>query len=93
MRAGRGISISLTPWRRDAIRTTLWVVPAALLPVSVGLFAFTNHVDHLIYSRAWTVPSWVRIESPDGCAVLAVPPPPLARDLKKLQGRRRQRVA
>ena len=70
MRAGRGISISLSPWRRDAIRTTLWVVPVALLSLSVGLFAFTNHIDHLVYSRAWTIPSWVRIESPDGARQL-----------------------
>lgn len=70
MRAGRGISISLSPWRRDAIRTTLWVVPVALLSVAVGLFAFTNHIDHLIYDHAWTVPSWVRIESPDGARQL-----------------------
>ena len=70
MRAGRGISFNLSPWQHDAIRTTLWVVPVALLSVSVGLFAFTNHVDHLVYSRAWTIPSWVRLESPDGARQL-----------------------
>ena len=70
MRAVRGRFVGLPPWRRDALQTTLWVAPLALLAVSVGLFAFTDHVDHLVYSRAWTVPSWVRIESPDGARQL-----------------------
>lgn len=70
MREVRSVSIGLSPWRRDALQTTLWVVPLALLAVSVGLFAFTDHVDHLIYSHARTVPSWVRIESADGARQL-----------------------
>jgi uncharacterized membrane protein len=70
MRKMGGWHFGLSPWRREALRTTLWVVPVTLLAVSVGLFAFTDHVDHLIYSRATALPSWVRIESAYGARQL-----------------------
>ena len=69
-RATRRLSFGLSPWRRDALRTTLWVVPLLLLLVAVGLFIITYRIDQNVYHRHLTLPSWVRLESADGAREL-----------------------
>jgi uncharacterized membrane protein len=66
----RGISFGLSPWRREALRTTLWVVPMILLIAAVALFLLTYRIDNHIYAHAVRLPSWVRIESADGARQL-----------------------
>ncbi len=65
----RGPSL-LPPWRREALRTTLWFVPLILLVAAVGLFLITYAVDHHVYQHRETLPSWVQIESADGARQL-----------------------
>lgn len=54
----RGPSL-LPPWRREALRTTLWVIPLILLLAAVALFLATYRVDHQVYQRHDSLPSWV----------------------------------
>ena len=65
-----GISLGLSPWRRDALRTTLWVVPMALLIGAAALFLVTYRIDYHVYANAVRLPSWVRLESADGARQL-----------------------
>ena len=62
--------IGPSPWRREALRTTLWVVPLVLVLAGVGLFAVTYQLDQFAYRHHTTLPSWIRIESPDGARQL-----------------------
>jgi uncharacterized membrane protein len=64
------LSFGLSPWRKEALRTTLWVVPLALLLIAVALFMVTYHLDYQVYEHATFLPSWVRIESADGARQL-----------------------
>lgn len=66
----RGFSLGLSPWRREALRTTLWVVPLLLLAAAVGLFGVTYDVDRHVYDQGTVLPSWVQIESADGARQL-----------------------
>jgi len=61
-----GVSVGLSPWRKEALRTTLWVVPLVLLAGAVVLFLVTYDADSRVYRHGTVVPSWVRIESADG---------------------------
>jgi len=64
------LSFGLSPWRKEALRTTLWVVPLALLLVAIALFMVTYHLDYQVYDHATVLPSWVRLESADGARQL-----------------------
>ena len=64
------VTFGLSPWRREALRTTLWLVPLLLLLVAVGLFLFTYRIDYYFYDHRQPLPSWVRIESADGARQL-----------------------
>lgn len=66
----RDISFGLSPWRREALRTTLWVVPMILLIGAAALFLVTYRIDNHVYTHAVRLPSWVRIESADGARQL-----------------------
>jgi uncharacterized membrane protein len=46
-------------WRREALRTNLWVVPAAEALVVSGLFVGTYLVDREAYHGGLHLPSWV----------------------------------
>ena len=65
-----GVSVGLSPWRKEALRTTLWVVPLVLLAGAVVLFLVTYDADSRVYRHGTVVPSWVRIESADGARQL-----------------------
>ena len=67
-RRGPGVIKRLVPsWRREAIRTTLWVVPAAMVVAAIGLFAITYQLDSQVAagdyadSRGWAILRQVRM--------------------------------
>ena len=49
----------LSEWRRETMRTTLWLVPTVLVILAVGLFALTYSVDQAAYRGDLTLPGWV----------------------------------
>jgi uncharacterized membrane protein len=49
----------LSEWRRETLRTTLWLIPTVLVIVAVGLFALTYSVDQAAYRGDLTLPGWV----------------------------------
>jgi uncharacterized membrane protein len=55
----------MTPWRREALRTTLWVVPALLCLAAVALFAVTYTVDRLDFENHIHLSSLLSASSPD----------------------------
>ncbi|MEY9931408.1 putative membrane protein [Catenulispora sp. GP43] len=46
-------------WRREALRTNLWLVPAFEVAGAVLLFVFTYTVDRAVYRGAVRLPFWV----------------------------------
>jgi uncharacterized membrane protein len=46
-------------WRREALRTNLWVVPTIEVVVAVALFAGTYAIDRAAYDGHLALPSWV----------------------------------
>lgn len=60
----------LPPWRREALRTTLWVIPLILLLAAVALFLATYRIDRHVYQQHSRLPSWVQLESADGARQL-----------------------
>jgi uncharacterized membrane protein len=64
IRAGR--RPLLPSWRRDALRTTLWVVPAGLVVLVVLVFPLTYALDRAVSRGDISVPSWIdAAASPD----------------------------
>ena len=57
-RASSGRRTGLSPWRREALRTTLWVVPAAMVATAVVLFAVTYGLDRAIANGRLSLPGW-----------------------------------
>jgi len=55
----------LPGWRRDALRTTLWVVPVLLIGVAVVFFLVTFEIDLAAYHHHLSLPVWVRTGSAD----------------------------
>ncbi|HXY93368.1 MAG TPA: DUF2254 domain-containing protein, partial [Acidimicrobiia bacterium] len=51
--------------RREALRTTLWVIPTVLVIGAVALFAVTYVVDRAAYRGDLTMPDWVNNGSAD----------------------------
>jgi uncharacterized membrane protein len=52
-------------WRREALRTNLWLVPTAEILLAGGLFAATYAVDRSAYDGTVHLPSFVISGSPD----------------------------
>ena len=52
-------------WRRDALRTTFWVVPVLLIGVAVIFFVITFEIDLAAYHHHLSLPWWVRTGSAD----------------------------
>jgi uncharacterized membrane protein len=61
----RRIRPRLPGWRREALRTTLWLVPAVLVVLVAALFVITYQLDQAVYHGRLTLPSWIRTESAD----------------------------
>jgi uncharacterized membrane protein len=57
----RGIwsSALASHWRREVLRTNLWLVPVAEVVAAIALFACTLTLDRAVYRGALTIPSWV----------------------------------
>ncbi|MGF1426749.1 DUF2254 domain-containing protein [Kitasatospora sp. LaBMicrA B282] len=54
----RGVHLE-SQWRREALRTNLWVVPTLEVLLAVGLFFGTWSLDRAAYRGALSLPSWV----------------------------------
>jgi uncharacterized membrane protein len=52
-------------WRRDALRTNLWVVPTVEVVVALVLFIVTYELDQAAYHGHFSMPSWVNKGSSD----------------------------
>jgi len=46
-------------WRREALRTNLWLVPTVEIVLVVGLFAGTYAIDRAAYNGSLHLPAWV----------------------------------
>ncbi|HEV3056441.1 MAG TPA: DUF2254 domain-containing protein [Solirubrobacteraceae bacterium] len=46
-------------WRREALRTNLWLVPMLEVLAALGLYAATHVLDRAVYNGTLTLPSWV----------------------------------
>jgi uncharacterized membrane protein len=45
-------------WRREAFRTTLWVVPTITVAFALALFEFTYHLDSRVADGSLGTPGW-----------------------------------
>ena len=52
-------------WRREALRTNLWLVPTVEIVLAVALFAGTYALDRAAYDGSLDFPSWVISGTPD----------------------------
>jgi uncharacterized membrane protein len=52
-------------WRRELLRTTLWIVPAVLVIMAVLAFAITYSLDRLAFEGELSLPAWVNHGSAD----------------------------
>ena len=52
-------------WRREALRTNLWLVPAVEVVAAVVLFAGTYAVDRAAFAGDFRLPGWLLSGSPD----------------------------
>jgi uncharacterized membrane protein len=55
----------LSDWRREDLRTTLWVVPAIEIAIAVALFVVTYELDRAAYHGDVDLPAWVNQGSAD----------------------------
>jgi uncharacterized membrane protein len=55
----------LSDWRREALRTNLWLVPMIEVVVALVLYAGTHVLDRAAYDGHVTLPSWVIAGSAD----------------------------
>jgi uncharacterized membrane protein len=54
-----------TAWRREALRTNLWLVPMLEVIAAVGLYGATHALDRAAYRGSFHLPGWVIEGSPD----------------------------
>ena len=52
-------------WRREALRTNLWVVPTIEVVVAVALYFGTHALDRAAFSGSITLPSWMMFGTAD----------------------------
>ena len=62
----------LSAWRREALRTTLWVVPTIEVALAVALFAATYAIDRAAYRGELTLPAWVNNGSADAARQILI---------------------
>lgn len=48
----------ISEWRRDALRTTLWLVPVALVVAACATFAVTYLLDRTVFEHGSRLPFW-----------------------------------
>ena len=66
----RRLSSWMSPWRREELRTNLWLVPSLEVLLAVALFAGTYALDRAAYNHDFTLPSFVIEGSADGARQL-----------------------
>ena len=49
----------LSAWRREALRTNLWLVPVVEVIASVALYAITHALDRAAFNGTLHIPTWV----------------------------------
>jgi uncharacterized membrane protein len=54
-----------SPWRREVLRTTLWLVPAVQMLLAGALFVVTYRLDQAAYNGDFALPGWVNNGSAD----------------------------
>ena len=59
-------------WRRESLRTTLWVIPAVEVGLAVVLFVVTYALDRAAYRGDLTFPSWVNNGSADAARQILI---------------------
>lgn len=59
-----GSPISVSGARREAARTTLWLVPSLMVAMAVGLFAITYTVDRYAVRAGFVLPGIVTSGAP-----------------------------
>jgi len=64
----------LPSWRREALRTTLWLVPALMVVLIVVLFAVTYLLERAVYFAA--AMQAIEAKGHDGSLTHALRPPP-----------------
>jgi uncharacterized membrane protein len=52
-------------WRREALRTTLWLVPTVMVVGVCVLFVMTYAVDRAVADGLVELPGWIRTDGPD----------------------------
>jgi uncharacterized membrane protein len=52
-------------WRREALRTNLWLVPMIEVIVAIGLYFATHAIDRAAFDHTLRLPSWVIFGSAD----------------------------
>ncbi len=52
-------------WRREALRTNLWVVPMVEVLVAVALYFATHAIDRAVHEHHLGLPSWLMFGSAD----------------------------
>ncbi|MBV8159702.1 MAG: DUF2254 domain-containing protein [Acidimicrobiia bacterium] len=55
----------VSEWRRETLRTTLWLIPTIEVAVAIALFAVTYKLDRAAYQGEISVPAWVNAGSAD----------------------------
>jgi uncharacterized membrane protein len=63
--AGRDGQRRLPSWRREALRTTFWLVPSILVVVAGLLFVVTFEIDLAVYYHHLSLPFWIRTGGAD----------------------------
>ena len=63
-------SVRTGSWRREGLRTNLWLVPALEALAAVALFIVTIAVDRAAYDGHLSLPTWVLSGSADGAREL-----------------------
>jgi uncharacterized membrane protein len=62
----RRLSSRIPVWRRESLRTNLWLVPSVEVLLAVLLFAATYALDRAAYHGDFTLPSFVIQDNADG---------------------------
>ncbi len=55
----------ISDWRREALRTNLWLVPVLEILGAVALYFVTHAIDLAAFHGTLTLPSWVKFGSAD----------------------------
>src|ERR1700730_18308930 len=49
----------VSEWRREALRTNLWLLPVVEVAAAIALYAITHALDRAVYKGSLTLPAWV----------------------------------